>query len=93
MVEIHEPVRILFLLETKFELLPKLLAKVPALETLARNEWIQLAALDPDSEQIVLFHQGEFRPYRPESQLVPRASSSWEWYRGWRENLPFAVID
>ncbi len=93
MVEIHEPVRLLFVLETPFERLPKIFEKVPYLEKLTRNGWIQLAALAPDSDRIVVFQQGEFRPYQPETQRIPRAASSWEWYRGWRDHLGFAVID
>lgn len=93
MVEIHEPFRLLFVLETKCDLVPKLFARVPPLEKLARNEWIQLAIIDPDSERIAVYQQGEFRPYEPESLLIRRASSSWEWYRGSRDHLPFAVID
>lgn len=93
MVEIHEPVRLLFVLETPFNTLLKLFQQVPVLEQLTRNGWIQLAALDPHSEKIVVYERGEFRPYVPEAQLIPRAASSWEWYRGWRDNLGFALID
>ena len=93
MVEIHEPVRLLFVLEMPLERAERLFARVPVLEKLALNEWIQLAILDPASEAIAVFHRGEFRPYQPESLLIPRASSSWEWYRGWRDHLPFALID
>ena len=92
-VEIHEPMRLLVVLEVAAAKLPILLKNVPQLEMVMKNQWIQLAVLDPDSEQILLYEQGEFRPYHPEAQRVPRAANSWEWYRGWRENLPFAVID
>lgn len=92
-VEIHEPMRLLFVIETPLSSVAKLNANVPILEKLTKNEWIQLAILDPDSEQIMVYDRGEFRPHEPESQLIPRATSSWEWYRGSREPLPFAVID
>ncbi len=57
------------------------------------NGWVQLALLDPHSSRIVLFDQGKFQPYRPETTELPRVPSSIDWYRGWREHLEFAVIE
>ncbi|MFO0917455.1 MAG: putative inorganic carbon transporter subunit DabA [Planctomycetaceae bacterium] len=92
-VEIHEPLRLTIVIETPLSSMATLFSKLPTLENVARNGWVYLAVLDPGSDQIWHYHGGKFEPYLAESQLIPRASSSWEWYHGWREPLPFAMID
>jgi uncharacterized protein len=59
---------------------------------LARNGWVKLAVLDPDSPTIRVYRDGTFQPYQPEADLLPRAPTSVDWYRGSRDHLDFAVI-
>jgi uncharacterized protein YbcC (UPF0753/DUF2309 family) len=92
MVEIHEPVRILFVVETTPQTMQRILDRVPAIGRLVRNGWVQLATLDPDSPAVHLYRDGTFRPYRPEAERLPWARSSVDWYRGWRDHLEFASI-
>jgi uncharacterized protein YbcC (UPF0753/DUF2309 family) len=92
MVEIHEPVRLLVVLETRPETILRVFEKDPALGGLARNEWVRLALLDPDSPTIRVFRDGAFDVYRPEADRLPRAATSTDWYRGWRDHLEFAAI-
>src|SRR5437763_12110274 len=49
MVEIHEPVRLLFVIETWPETMLRLLERNPDIDRLVRNDWVRLAVLDPDS--------------------------------------------
>lgn len=91
-VEIHEPLRLLFIFETRPEAMFKIMERNALVKRVLVNDWAQLALLDPDSSQIHEFHDGEFRPYRPTTTELPVASSSREWYRGWREHLGFAQI-
>ncbi|MBL8799561.1 MAG: DUF2309 domain-containing protein [Planctomycetia bacterium] len=93
MVEIHEPVRILFVVETTPDIMLRILERNPGLDQLVRNQWVQLAVLDPHSSTVRLYRDGVFRDYRPQAQQLPRAQSSVDWYRGWRDHLEFAVID
>ncbi len=92
MVEIHEPVRSLFVIETTPANLISILERNPPLMQLVLNEWIQLATLAPDSNQIQLFRRGRFEPYHPESESLPRVRSSADWFRGWRDHLGLASI-
>jgi len=92
MVEFHEPVRNLFVIETTPKTMLEVMAKNPLIDQLVRNGWIQLATLDPHSPAIHFFKQGEFQPYQPQAERLPRASSSVDWYRGWRDHLEFAQI-
>lgn len=91
-VEIHEPMRLLVVVETTVERMTKIIERNPSIAQLVRNEWVQLATLDPDSPQIHVYHRGVFEVYRPQATELPSVTSSVDWYRGWREHLEFAEI-
>ncbi|MDB5334938.1 MAG: hypothetical protein JWN70_557 [Planctomycetaceae bacterium] len=93
MVEIHEPVRLLFVIETTAQTMYKLMERNPVIGKLVRNKWIQMALLDPHSSRMLVFRNGEFQDYQPQTSELPKADSSTDWYRGWRENLSFASIE
>lgn len=92
MVEIHEPVRILFIVETNPKTLLNVLERNPGLNRLVKNGWLPLATLDPDSPAIKVYRHGAFHDYQPQSTTLPQAASSVDWYRGWRDHLEFAEI-
>jgi hypothetical protein len=93
MVEIHEPVRSLFIIETTPEKMLAIIEKNAGIGQLCRNEWVQLAVQDPESGEIRVYQGGAFEPYQPQASVLPRAASSVDWYRGWREHLEFAEIE
>ena len=91
-VDIHEPVRLLFIIESTPEAMLRIMNDNPTVGRICRNEWAQLAVLDPDSNRIQRFVGGKFVDYQPSTTEIATAESSLDWYRGWRDNLPFAVI-
>lgn len=92
MVEIHEPIRLLIVVETTPETMLRIMTRNEAIGRLVRNAWVQLAVLDPHSSRIELFEGGGFYLYTPQADRLPAAGSSPEWYRGWRDYLEFAEI-
>lgn len=92
MVELHESLRILFIVETSVQILESILESDPNIRRLVQNEWIQLAALDPHSEKIHYYHKGVFEVHHPSSTEIPQARTSAEWIRGWRDHLGYAMI-
>jgi hypothetical protein len=92
MVEIHEPVRILFIVETTPEQMLRIMDRHAGIGGLVRNGWVQLAVLDPDSPALHVYRNGAFHPYTPDAEQLPWAASSVHWYRGWRDHLEFAEI-
>jgi hypothetical protein len=92
-VEIHEPVRLLFVIESTPEAMLKIMDRSEVVGRILRNGWAQLAVLDPHSSIIQYFRGDMFRVYRPETKELPKASSSADWYRGWRDHLGFAAIE
>lgn len=93
MVEIHEPVRLLFIIETTPETMLQIMDRNPGIGQVCRNGWVQLATLSPDSSQIHVLRNGRFESYQPESGEIPRTPTSTHWYRGLRDNLGFAQIE
>ncbi len=91
-VDIHEPVRILFVIESTPEAMLSIMKNNQNVANICRNNWSQLAVLDPNSNRIQRFVDGKFVDYQPATTELPTVDSSLEWYRGWRDNLPFAMI-
>ncbi len=92
MVEIHEPVRLLVVVESTPEQLQKILDTTPALVPLIQNRWIQLAALDPDSDQCFLLTAQGFIPQSPMIRSLNRYTHSADYYSGQRDFLAPAQI-
>ena len=93
MVEIHEPVRSLFIIETTPERMQAIMDRNAMIGRLCRNGWVLLALIDPESHAISVYQDGQFRPYAPQATVLPKAASSVDWYRGWRDHLEFAEIE
>ena len=92
MVEIHEPVRLIYVIEGDVDAVRRILDNNPAIGRVFLNEWSQLAVLDPRSDRIQILRQGNFEIYQPTVRELPRRASSLDWYRGWRDHLEFAEI-
>ena len=92
MVEIHEPVRLLFIIETTPETILNVMERNKEIGTVLRNGWALLAVQDPQTGALQKYEDGEFKPYQPEAESLPWAPTSVDWYRGWRDHLEFAEI-
>lgn len=92
MVEIHEPVRILFVIETTPDSMLRLVESEASFRLLVENEWVQIAVFDPETALLQVYRHGRFERYVPDHAELPTAPSSFDWYRGRRDHLDFAVI-
>jgi uncharacterized protein YbcC (UPF0753/DUF2309 family) len=93
MVEGHEPVRLVMIIETTPEAMLRIMERSPGIDRLCRNEWVILTVILPDTHEIKVFRDGAFHDYQPQADTLPRATSSVDWYRGWRDHLEFAEIE
>ncbi len=93
MVEIHEPLRLLCVIEAPPEAVQAVLDGNPTIAVLVKNGWVQVATLDPQSREIHWYHRGRFRPYRITTPELPTVKRSVQWYRGWRDHLGFAHVE
>lgn len=92
MVEIHEPVRILFNVEAKPEVLMKAIQASPLLTEFVENRWMRLSTMDPETGRIHVYRNRNFEESAPWDDPLPEASTSVEWYGTKREHLPIARI-
>ncbi len=92
MVEIHEPVRILFVVETTPERLEKVVAGNPTVKEFVINRWIRIATMDPATGQIQIRRDHGYEPLQGEIKPLPTVPNSIDWYKGKIEHLPMASI-
>lgn len=92
MVEIHEPVRLLFVLESTPEAVRQIMQAQPAIGDFIRRGWVQLATLDPASAEIHLWRNDTFERYHPDVHDLPEVQASQDWYGGWRDHLEYALV-
>lgn len=91
-VDIHQPVRLLFVVEASAEAVLHVIRRNPLIDQVCRNEWIRLAVLDPDAPSIKLFRNGGFQSWAAADSELPVVESSFQWYHGQRDHLRFAMI-
>ncbi len=92
MVEIHEPVRILFVIETTAEALEKVLAANSAVNEFVVNRWIRVAIMHPVTGQIQVRRDHGYEDLDGVAARLPKFASSHQWYSGHLDHLPLAVI-
>lgn len=92
MVEIHEPFRLLFVIETTTDKMMRIIECNEGIGRLVKNAWVHLAVLHPQTRELSCWRNGRFELYQPSAATLPSATSSVNWYRGWRDHLEFAEI-
>jgi len=92
MVEIHEPMRLLVVVEQTPAVLTAVLSRQPPLQELINNEWIILAAKSPSSPAIERYcPRRGWLPWSGAS-VLPQVARSADWFAGESEPLAPAII-
>lgn len=93
MIEIHEPMRLLVVVEHRTDVLDAICARQPPLQELIGNGWVQLAAKHPERAEISFFEPGRgWSRWKPAAEPPPRVECSVDWYMGHSEALPPALL-
>ena len=92
MVSIHEPVRILFVVETTPERLNRVVQASASLRRMVENRWIRIATIDPASGRVYIRRDSGFEELDGPLERLPVALSSAEWYADKIDHLPMAWI-
>jgi hypothetical protein len=71
MIEVHDPVRLLMIVEHYPEVIKKVIQSNPALYEWFDNEWVHLVALHPKEKALYEFKEGEFVPYATITKKLP----------------------
>jgi uncharacterized protein YbcC (UPF0753/DUF2309 family) len=67
-VDLHEPIRLLVVVETTMEPLLKIIKGNQRAKFLVENKWIQLAIVHPETSEMHLYSKNGFEPFIPESR-------------------------
>ncbi|MCB9598410.1 MAG: DUF2309 domain-containing protein [Sandaracinaceae bacterium] len=93
MVEIHEPVRLLTIVEAEPELLVRILARRPGVARVVHNQWIQLVAWSPSTRKMSVFDGTRFVPHVRDARTIKTVATSVDHYRGERGHLGCARVE
>jgi uncharacterized protein YbcC (UPF0753/DUF2309 family) len=92
MVEIHDPIRLLMVVEQNPKVVETVLRSNPALYEWIKNYWVHLVVIEPQTRQILRFKEEQWVPYQPLTtiehldHLQDKLLSS-------QQNLPVYLID
>ena len=76
MIEVHDPVRLLMVVEHYPEVVKKVVQSNPALYEWFDNEWIHLVVLHPKEKALYVFKKGEFVPWAPLTKELPTVAAN-----------------
>ncbi len=94
MVELHEAMRLLLIVESSLEVLGHIYGTQPAIAELLDNEWVHLVAVNPADGHLDLFLPGRgFVAWDGEAAKIPVVANSFDYYNGRAGFLPPARIE
>ena len=91
-VEIHEPLRLLVVIEATPETIIAAVAPLAGVRQLIENRWVHLVSWHPETGALCVYDRGRFVPYVPELNDIPVVDRSVSWYAGRREHLAPARV-
>lgn len=91
MVELHEPMRLLLIVEATPEVLLGIAGRQAEVRELVVNRWVQLISVDPVSGALHEFTAKGFVPYTPDPTPLPVVTRSAERHTT-RAHLPPAIV-
>lgn len=92
MIEVHDPVRLLIIVEHFPEVVLNTIKSVDAMYEWFINEWINLVAVNPETHEFFLFKEGNFVPYEPILQTVKKVDDMVPIIESTLENIPVYLI-
>lgn len=93
MVEIHEPMRLLIVVEATTDALLQVAGRQAEVRELVVNEWVQLVSIDPTTGSMHVWSDGGFKPFQPDAVELDRFQYSPQRNRAGREHLAPAWIE
>jgi uncharacterized protein YbcC (UPF0753/DUF2309 family) len=105
MIEVHDPVRLMIIVEHYPEVVLKTIQDTPAMYEWYNNEWLHLMVIHPETKQFFYFKEGDFTIYKPMADHIDPVKDVQELIetaRGMKtnqtvdatqENLPVYLID
>ncbi|WP_020531235.1 YbcC family protein [Flexithrix dorotheae] len=88
MVEVHDPIRLLFVVEHYPEVVLKTIQRNKATYEWFINNWVHLAVINPDTREVSVFKGGSFHPYSPLKSELPQISEIFPFIENNQGNIP-----
>lgn len=92
MVEIHEPVRLLLIVESTPEKLLQAAFQSPIVRELIENRWIRVVTIDPHHGAFHVYRHGVFEPFTTRLEELTTVDSSPGWFLGKLDHLPIVRV-
>jgi uncharacterized protein YbcC (UPF0753/DUF2309 family) len=92
MIEVHDPVRLLLIVEHFPEVLLKVIKKQADVYEWFINEWVNLVAVNPETRELSRFKEGGFVPYVPLKGQIEKVTDLTPLFEAEEEvNLPVLI--
>lgn len=89
MIEVHEPARLLIVVEQSTEVIDQALAKLGALKEWLDNDWLRFASCHPMSRELLLYRRNGWQAIElPADKVTPTASRSEKIIVGQTQTIP-----
>lgn len=92
MVEIHNPLRLMTIIEQSPEIVMKVLNNNPNVKQWYANSWMNLAVLDPANGKFYIYKNESFVPFDWDLKPINTSDNIEEFISSSRENLPVTLI-
>lgn len=93
MIEVHDPIRLMVIVEHFPSVVLNIIKRNPATYQWFLNDWVKLAAYNPETGEISVFSNGEFENYDPFIQNLPLVEDLKQLIESTSENLPICLIN
>jgi uncharacterized protein len=93
MIEVHDPVRLLIVVEHLPEVVLKTIQKHAPTYEWFKNEWVHLVAIEPNTKQLYTFTDEKFVEYQPLTGVVRTTDDVFKIIEASRGNLPVHLIE
>ncbi len=93
MTEVHDPVRLLLIVEHFPEIVLKTIQKAEETYEWFINDWVKLVSIHPETKELSVFEKGEFKPYEPLTKDIQEIDNLDELLASSQENFPVYLIN
>lgn len=92
MIEVHDPVRLLIIVEHFPEVVLKTIQSVDAMYEWFINEWVNLVVINPETKALSVFKEGAFVDYTPLATYINKVDNLIPLFEKEIDNLPVSLI-
>ena len=92
MTEVHDPVRLLLIVEHFPEVVLKTIQKAEETYEWFINDWVKLVSIHPETKELQVFEGGNFRPYEPLTKDIKEIDQLDTLLASSQENFPVYLI-